>query len=189
MSLPVERIYCDGCDFRSNSTVTSGHYLRRLADGREISLYRRLGWCHTCHDIVPVENLPDRETLAEGIRELESRIRASTRSARLFPWKRNKARYEEESWRGELEEVLSRRDFLSRRQSPPRCLRCASAEIVALEYVTPEVGAPPTRIDFIHPGCGGSLWMVSDGLRLNLRFSETLLYDGEGRQLGRRKLP
>jgi len=33
MSLPVEKIYCDRCDFWSNTMATWGNYSYRLADG------------------------------------------------------------------------------------------------------------------------------------------------------------
>ena len=185
MSLPVEKIYCDRCDFRSNTMVTWGNYSYRLADGREVSLYRTLGWCHACNDIVPIENLSDRERVEEGILELEAKIKTSEPAglARWLPWKRNMARYEQQYWQAELTEALSRRLFFSQRQSPPRCLKCAATEIIPLKYVTPAVGDPPARINFVHPICGGSFWIVSDGLRIAMRFPKTLFYDNQGRSL------
>jgi len=187
MSLPVEQIYCDRCDFRSNTMVTWGNYSYRLADGRPAPLFRAPGWCHACSDIVPVENFEDRDRIEGELGEFERRLMESapTGLARLLLWKRNNARYEQEHWQQELEEALNRRDFLSQRQNPPRCLKCADTAIVPLRYVTPAAGRPAVRIDFVHPGCGGSLWIVSDGLRVAMKLGELLTYDGQGCRLGR----
>lgn len=187
MSLPVEQIYCDRCDFRSGTMVTWGNYSYRLADGREFPLCRALGWCHACDNLVPVESFDGRESIEAEINKLECHLKAAEPAglARWLPWKRNNARYEQEYWREELAEVLNRRDFLSQRQSPPRCLKCAGTAVSPLKYDTPAAGMPAVRIDFVHPGCGGSLWIVSEGMRVAMRHRETLLFDGEGRPVGR----
>lgn len=187
MSLPVEKIYCDRCAFWSNTMVTWGNYSYRLADGREAPLYLVLGWCHTCNDIVPVENLMDREEVEESITELERSLKAAapTGLSRWLPWMRNNARYEQEYWREELEEVMKRRDFLRQRQSPSRCLKCSGTDVAPLRYGVPAEGESAVRIDFLHPGCGGNLWIVSEGMRVAMRYRETLLFDGQGRPVGR----
>lgn len=77
MSLPVEQIYCDRCDFLSNTMVTWGNHSYRPADGRPAPLSRAPGWCHACSDIVPVEKFEDRDRIEGEIGEFERRLMES----------------------------------------------------------------------------------------------------------------
>ena len=67
MSMPFYAFECPRCDFRAHSRVVWGQF-SYLIDDTHFLLKRDLGWCDNCMTLVPIEVLPD----SDSIEALES---------------------------------------------------------------------------------------------------------------------
>ena len=74
---------------------------------------------------------------------------------------------------GMVEDARAALQLITVRNSPPKCLLCGSEEITTpLISDTSEWAdvSQPTRTGFIHPDCGGELWMVMEGILIEQEY-------------------
>ncbi len=57
MSIEVLQISCDNCNFASSDLSTWGIWEYLLPNGLRIQAQSRMGWCHDCRNVAPVEHL------------------------------------------------------------------------------------------------------------------------------------
>lgn len=180
MSLPTTTFFCTTCSFRQGDARTWGGKEYVLGNGVRIPLDWRLGWCHDCNGLAAVEELSEEargDELFEAQKTLASLgpppVRRWWQLHRflLRGWWHAKA----ENWMYYACQVEDAQDALrlvSERKTTPRCLACGSSRVIA-PLVTDRSEwrdeAGRRRTGFVHPGCGGELMMVMDGMRIGLR--------------------
>ena len=180
MSWPVTTFYCTKCDFKQGDLVAWGAREYVLSHGIRIQVCSRLGWCEDCRGLAAVEDLSQesrRADLEEATREL---IALQFRPVRRWwelqwfilagLWRRKV-----ETWNccaGKVDDAKDALNLIASRKTPPRCLACGSNRVTApLVTDTSEWRNTnqPKRTGFLHPGCGGEMWMIEDGFRIALK--------------------
>ncbi len=176
----AHRIYCDRCNFTSNTSRFWGSRKYLLADGREMWMAETWGWCFNCADLAAVEDLSCSESdwrRASRIREAlrEATLSACDCSRRVFtplPEARLTALSQE------LEELECRLDFLSQRSATAKCLHCYSTAVAPVRSKWD--GTENFCLEFVHPSCGGGLWVGTWRMRILDLWMPTFLFDPEG---------
>lgn len=184
MSIATDSIFCDSCDFRAGTAVSWGRFIYRLQGGEEVSLNRTLGWCYSCASIEPIEVLSDKDKLEAGAHRLTTEL-DSFGKVTFFERIRGGLRKREDAIKRlteRLSEENKRLRFLAQRKSPPKCLACGSEEVEEMPHANPEEGGEPINLHFIHPHCGGTLWIEKTGIRYMFRFTPKY-YDSNGLRL------
>ncbi len=184
MSQPFDEVYCDRCEYRRGSFVLWGRLSYMLPSGKQLHLNRRLGWCHTCKEIVAMEDIATEALLQVSIDDCTVRLEAISRlkNGRLFKRLLSYDRTEIIDLEENLSDLCERLALLRQRSSLERCLSCGSTEVVPISL--PAVDREPVQLDFSHPGCGGNFWAAHNPTWLNMRFEEKY-YNVEGEHIGR----
>src|SRR5262245_57718396 len=115
-----------------------------LADGHHIWLRANPAWCHACHDIRSVEQIPDAEAIA---RELEAARSRNPRAPGVRADRPGTVPHDAEA-------EVARRAWGERRSSGGRCLTCGSIEVLPFKRCS---GAREPVAEMRHPSCGGVL--------------------------------
>lgn len=184
MSMPFRIIRCDKCDFEAYSSCIWGEYSYVSPDGSRLNVNRTYGWCYSCQDIRPVEDLSDEEKVkndtATDIQSIAD-IRRTNLLGKLLQLL-GKDRWQISNLKKDINNNKRRLAFLHERKSAPKCLTCSSTEIKKISIPTPQGDNVETIEDLQHPNCGGNLlvqnsqWWINVGLR-------TKEYDLDGRLL------
>ena len=194
MSLPATTFYCSRCNFNDGDVGTWGMKEYVLPNNVRIVVNRSLGWCDDCEGVVSVE-LFSEEACLRDIQQAEQSLTASGQRPRRIWWQLHRFIFHR-AWQGyvtnwerrhfrltcDLDDAKDSLTHLRQRLNPPRCLACGSKKIRAPLVANAEAWEnmeQPKPIGFIHPGCGGELWMYQDGLRIGLRPSVSY-YTPEG---------
>lgn len=166
MSIEVLQIGCDKCSFRSSDLSTWGIWEYLLPNGLRIQAQSRMGWCHDCKNVAPVEYLA--ASLAQD--------EVNERKEYLSTLKADSVVQEEvEDWQFYANEFADAEDYLSlinNRTSPLKCFCCGSERVVApLISNTCRVASDGVTVPtgFTHPDCGGQIKMAYDGFRIAMK--------------------
>ena len=167
---------CDVCSYRGEFVSYQEHCQRVLCTGRAIPIDVELAWCNTCRALAEVETLI---SLDEIDAELEIAGSGKKKTKKWWgegPWRRlanSLKNVGSERRREEYISVVSEiREWIIRRQSPARCLRCGGADVV--------VGHADESI--VHPGCGGRISeAATDHCVIEWRDGVKRLIDTEGK--------
>lgn len=194
MSLPVTTFYCTGCDFQRGNAGTWGIREYVLPNGVRLPVDWQLGWCEDCAGLAAVEVLSE-DGHQKDLKEAEAELAAHPpRPARHWwqlpifvlnsAWQRRIGEWERDRLRLQcmLDDAHDALDLLRRRSQARKCLVCGSHRVHAPLITNAELWndpEQPKRTGFIHPSCGGELWMREDGLRLALKPS-VRRYSSEG---------
>jgi hypothetical protein len=200
MSMPFLAFTCTGCEFKGSSMAVWGQFSYDSA-GKPVPMKRRLAWCTSCEDLVPLEVLPNETT----IRELESEIAHTKEVIANFMSKAEQQKswlqrlagssvkmsaemqdvdtqrsYREDELKGER----ARASFLAARRSAPKCMFCGGKNCLEFPIKisprgTDRMPGPPASIGMKHPSCGGDFMVEHSGIRISKRLSHRL-YDCEG---------
>lgn len=184
MSMPVTTSYCTGCDFQQGNAGTWGVREYVLPNGVRLPVDWRLGWCEDCAGLAAVEVLSEDDRLKD-LKEAEAELAAhpprpvrhwwhlyryvlnSAWHNRIGEWERARLRLQ-----SKLDDAHDALAHIRRRSQACKCLACGSHRVHAPLVTNAEPWNNPEqaqRTGFIHPGCGGELWMMEDGLRLALK--------------------
>ena len=184
MSLPVTTFYCTQCDFRDGNADAWGLKEYVLPNRVRLPINRQRGWCDECRGLACVEVLSEDDRLKdlqEAERELAAYPERPVRSWWQLHWFILGGRWRRcvEAWeRAQFDLLCSLDDandgltHLRQRNNPPRCLACGSSQVrtpLVLNQGPWEDKERPKATGFIHPDCGGELWMIVDGLRVRLQ--------------------
>ena len=199
MSLPVTTFYCTGCDFQQGNAGTWGIREYVLPNGVRVPVDWRLGWCEDCAGLVAVEVLSEDDRLKDR-KEAEAELAAhpphpvrhwwqphrfvlnSAWHNRIGEWERARLRLQ-----GRLDDAHDAVDYIRRRSKPRKCLACGSHRVHAPLVTNTEPwndADQAQRTGFIHPGCGGELWMREEGMRIALK-PTVRRYSPEGDLIGK----
>jgi len=165
-------IKCDVCDFEARSTCLWGAFDYVAPDGARLNVERSYGWCYTCEDICPIEDLSDEDQLRKEIdvdtKELTDILTVNIIYKFLQLFGRDKWRIK--ILKEKIEENQRRLTFLNDRKSPPKCLTCSGTknEKIILQY--PQGESIEKINDFHHPNCSGNLLVKDSQYRLNIAF-------------------
>ncbi|MBI4188948.1 MAG: hypothetical protein HY525_00230 [Betaproteobacteria bacterium] len=166
-----------------------------------VPLKRRLAWCTSCKDLVPLEVLPTETT----VRELESEIAHKAKIVADFMTKAEHQKtwfqkllgssvkmsaeiqdvdFQRSYREDELKDERARAKFLIDRRSGPKCLLCGSEDCLELPTKisprgTDRAPGPPMPIGMKHPRCGGEFLVEHSGIRISKRLNHRV-YDREG---------
>lgn len=163
---------CNRCQAEVRYSIRSWSY--RLADDIECTLHASRVWCNDCNTLRSAEYFPTMDYLKAKIERL--------RGGQLPEWEveylsqRGMSKKDLDEFAADLlKEATVYLGLIEARQSPPRCLECASTNFVRI----PE---RPDVVDdyFEHPGCGGTFHQTQQGRG---RQSEYPTYDAEGNRL------
>ncbi len=175
MSVPSLRLRCRGCSY-SVTVFRSPIVLRySLPDGSIVEGGRTVGWCAHCDGVRDIEDLRDRVQIEARLAELVARRKRGFGA--LVQWMRGAGPAEDEWEIGRLKGELR---VATLRRSGPRCLKCKSEEVVALE-----MDVDGTCIGFVHR-CGGVLYGLpydANATRMSFALKKIEL-DFEGRRRG-----
>ncbi|UTW05940.1 hypothetical protein [Pseudomonas benzenivorans] len=197
MSLPVLTYRCTSCSFMRLGSITwgRGYY---LAGESRLPMSSAAGWCHSCDDLRAIEVLPSADAevkLQDELADLQSRLRVMDTSPpprkRWWQFKtpKDSARpfleSQLEAAKARLSDYQRLRQALAARNTHPRCLNCGAEDCLRfppyeVDYF--DTAAPPVRIGFSHPGCGGELTAACEGTRLAMNLTGQA-YDLEGERL------
>lgn len=174
MSMPYNNLLCTRCEFRSASSRTWGSF-DYLSESERYPVDRVLGWCHDCADFKPIEKLGCVEALTSALQSAEramakARYGVCKRLGLLIGLGR-RALADLDRQRKEAAFALK---LAHARQGQPRCLGCGSHRV---EAVTMPHQAGPSG--FVHPGCGGQIYVRPSDIRLHMAF-EDKLYTEDG---------
>ena len=179
MSLESLSIRCEACDFASSSMRIWGQYLYKTSPHSVIYVNRTAGWCYSCQNISPIEDFTDYENVKQELQEyIEKRIaHEKTMMYRLFSYKSKDHLYINDR----IVQLTDRLRLYENRVSPPKCLECGSTDVVPvkLPYYSDSDKHP---LNFIHPNCGGTLYIQNTMIRFTMRFTKRF-YDVEGNRL------
>jgi hypothetical protein len=183
MSLPSITYKCSRCDYSQCGAVAWGTKEYVLPNGLRLRAPSRLGWCHDCKDLEPIESISIEDRLKE-LRKIENDLAECPPPRKPRWWHLGRYIF----YKGTLAwEKLQRdhhfslvvgvadaRDLLALQQqriNPPRCMECGSANVTA-PFITNENSwedsSQPKPTGFHHPDCGGEILMVDDDLRIGL---------------------
>lgn len=180
MSWPVTTYYCTKCDFKQGDLVTWGTKEYVLGNGVRIQAWPRLGWCEDCRELAAVEDLSVESHRADLDKAVNELIAPGFRPVRrwwelhwfILPglWHRKF-----KDWNccvSKIDDAMDTLRLIARRKTPPRCLACGSNHVTA-PLVTDRSEwrdtSQPKKTGFVHPGCGGEMWMLMDGFRIALK--------------------
>lgn len=184
MSLPVTTFYCTGCDFQQGNAGTWGIREYVLPNGVRLPVDWRLGWCEDCAGLAAVEVLSE-DGRQKDLKEAEAELAAhpprpvrrwwqlhrfvlnSAWRNRIGEWGRARLRLQ-----SKLDDAHDALDHIRRRSQARKCLACGSHRVHAPLVTNAEPWndpEQPQRTGFVHPGCGGGLWMLEDGMRFALK--------------------
>lgn len=184
MSLPATMFYCTGCDFEQGNVGTWGTREYVLPNGVRLPVEWELGWCEDCAGLAAVEVLSEagrQKDLKEAEAELAAHPPRPTRhwwQLRRFvfgrTWRNRVGEWERDWLRLQctLDDARDALDHIRLRGQPRKCLACGSHRVHAPLVTNAEPWndpGQPQRTGFIHPGCGGELWMLDEGTRFALR--------------------
>ena len=112
-----------------------GNYYR-LADGAEIELYSGPVWCERCAEATHGEEIESVQQIDRRIADLE-RLAAEIRREMTRPPLPTPDAPGDRDQQEQIAELRLRREWRSRRRSPPKCLICGSTAIVPLGHGNP----------------------------------------------------
>jgi hypothetical protein len=183
MSLPSITFKCNRCDYSQSDAVAWGTKEYLLANGLRLRAPSRLGWCHDCKGLAPIESISIEDRLEE-LRKIENDLAESPPPRTPRWWHLGRYIF----YKGTLAwEKLQRdhhfslvvgvadaRDLLALQQqriTPPRCMDCGSANVTA-PFITNESPwedrSQPKPTGFHHPDCSGELLMIDEGVQIGL---------------------
>ncbi|MBE9611033.1 hypothetical protein [Chitinilyticum piscinae] len=200
MSFQTSRYICSACDYTSEvlSLYAQRTYVTPTSKAGVIS---KIGWCHDCETMKPIEALPTEQELAvllhtKEARQLQlGRLIETEKLQRPFLARvlnlntrpsdqRYDLEFEVQSLQWQIDRAQAVLGLMTHHRSPPRCLACASTQIEYLlliksieSHLSDDAEALP--IGFRHPGCGGEMLIRRSDIRWMMKKS-TLLYDTEG---------
>lgn len=168
MSIPVAQIKCNRCALQWNTAQGSGVKYYQLDDGRRVYISSCLAWCYQCKGFKDCEIIPALNDLLMQLHRAVAEIEPlwSVKPKGFIFRKPDALIYAERK----VSDAKAAVDWRMARQSPARCLKCASHFIERLPYREQPVE---------HPECGGMMVMVDDDMRLAFRHS-VKLYSPEG---------
>ena len=157
-----------------------------LIDGKKISVDRRLGWCHECQELKPIEHFKPDEYLA-GIREHQDKL-SKLQSSPFKLFISVSKRYRAKLYQEEIEKQALALYITSKRRGTEKCLACGSDKVVSfdgdysLEYDGAALYLGEKHTGFYHPGCGGEFVATPNPIRFNIAFIDKY-YDINGIRL------
>jgi hypothetical protein len=180
MSLPATNFYCTKCDFLQGDARTWGTKEYLLPNGVRLLVDWRLGWCEDCVGLAAVESLKIDNRRKKVEKAEQEFARHPPRPVRRWwhlhrfvqsrLWRLRVEDWEQQSFylTSTLDDARDTLDLLGQRKNPPRCLTCGSTRVVEPLVQHREAWddlSQTKATGFIHPGCGGELWMIDSGLR------------------------
>jgi hypothetical protein len=142
---------CDFCGaVQRVSTMTLRRYV--LENGERLPCLARLGWCAECRSLVAMEYIRPLEDMVSYLARLETdgvNDQECQEGARLF-----KEDVSDHVAR-RIDHVRKAIEWRQRRESPSRCLECASTNVTAIGSDLEDAS------EFEHPGCGGIFRIVT----------------------------
>ena len=176
MPEPIQ-ISCSRCDFQTSSKRIWGNFQYILPDNTVLSISRTSGWCCSCENIEPVEQLPDRQKIEAEIVLIRTKLEQAHEVkgfkwfGTLFTTKRQAA--ERQRHQTQLNDDIKEKEMalhlLDLRTDHPCCLSCGSEDIVVIDIPSVKTGEV-VDVPFMHPNCGGMLTARRSGIRLSMTF-------------------
>ena len=155
MSMPYTEIKCEGCDESWTTIMLWGIHSYELPNGKALNLERSIGWCNKCSSLTPVEEIQSLEDEMECLSSLRKDL-SKERKLRFTAFKKKFFNNSVKSLKLNIAELEQRIEWRKSRQSPPRCLKCSSMDI--LRVVIPAYTKSTIPLSFKHPECGGKLY-------------------------------
>jgi hypothetical protein len=195
MSVPSTNIHCSQCGASGSTLDLNGHFFYQNADGLEVSVERKLGYCHQCATLAPLENLnlADAEARAQeckdhlgtAIAELE---RETGRWVYILGlWERGvaEARSSLAHWENALACAEWHCKLCQQPDRTPKCLECGSSDVAPLSI--PPLAQlrteGPANLPCPAIGCTGTLTVAESRLRFRMRSKPPRYFDQEGYEL------
>ena len=164
---------CDRCS-QTATYVSAGIGYYRLSDGTDIPRSSQPAWCNRCDALRGAERLPELEHLQHVLADLESNGLSEHDLKNAEAFQQSPESYVAErlgKWRASVR-------WRSERQSPPRCLDCASTNLLLL---APDI--EQALESFPHPNCGGTFtqtnWWHGSQATYQVLDAEGRDFDGE----------
>lgn len=179
MSWHVTTHYCTTCGFRTSDVGSWGLKEYVLSNGVRLTVNWTLGWCHDCKNARAIELL-DLDAAEEVLRQTQAELAGSTfhpdklwcQLLKLVPslWRFNLEHWQ--STKDAYDDALDLVELIRNRQTERKCLSCGSTHVDARLVTNPEATLENggfARTGFIHPECGGDMYMTQEGLRLAIK--------------------
>lgn len=175
MSVPISIIQCSGCAKEWSLHKFVGLYVYLLENGQTFPLDRSIGWCGCCHDLQPVEEIPDEAALFENfIAAYDNFQKYALTFKKTFLGGLELSNSEQlktyEIYRRKLGEARAAIEWRKNRTSKPKCLICGSEDISYMDVFSGHE---------IHPECSGKLILKETDIRFAVHRRKRL-YDPDG---------
>ena len=170
MSMSPVDLKCDKCGHQSDSSVVWGQFVYLDGD-KELSINRRLSWCHDCENFVPVEDFEDiNKLISESKSSLEVISNELLKPFRLLFRKTSKVHWKNHI--DKFEQNIKRFEIISNRRGTEKCLHCGSMDIERSEIEYKLHSDEGDNIDFLytlffHPKCGGEYIATRSSIMIN----------------------
>ena len=169
MSMPFKIITCDTCDFNASTTCLWGRFDYVSPNGTRLNVKRTYGWCYSCQDIRPIEDLSDEDKLKNDIDTNIQKIAGIRETSLLGKILQllGKDWWPIHSLKEDIKDNQRRLKFLHKRKTPPKCLTCSGTEIETINLPNPQGKNVDKITELHHPSCGGNLLVKNSDWWIN----------------------
>ncbi len=170
MSYATAYIYCDKCNYTNTANIEPIGRFYKITMFNELHCKSTDGWCHSCNKNVLIEDFKtERKSF---IQDEYLKWKKSIKCKSLLHFLTNLW------WKRQID----------KNNSPKRCLSCGSTDIEKIIIPYPEEIDKPININYLHPSCGGSLFVKNIGLRFIPKYHEKKIYTLNGKFLRKKNM-
>lgn len=163
MSYATAYIYCDKCNYSNTAHFEPIGLFYKIFIFNYLHIKSTNGWCESCNKNVLIEDFEiDRKSFIQ---------RAYSK------WKESIKR---KSPVDSLTNIWWKKQLLNN-DSPRKCLTCGSSDVENIKIPYTEEIDKPIKINFLHPKCGGNLFVKNIGLRIIPKYHNKRYYTLNGK--------
>ncbi len=168
MSYATAYIYCNKCNYTNTANLKPAASFYKIFIFNKLFVKDTNGWCNSCNKNVMIEDFDN--------------SRKSFIQDEYLKWKKGvKLKFfcyflKKLWWKRQIEKS----------NCPKRCLNCGSTDIEKIIIPYPEEIDEPLKLNYLHPKCGGNLFVNNDGLRIIPKYHQKKYYTLNGKFIRRR---
>jgi len=163
MSYATAYIYCDKCNYTNTANIEPIGLFYQILIFNELHFKSTDGWCNSCNKNVLIEDFNTERKFF--IQDEYLKWKKSIKGKLLIFFLTNLW------WKRQI----------NKNNSPRRCLNCGSTDIEKIIIPYQEEIDKPIRLNYLHPNCGGNLFVKNIGLRFISKYHKKKYYTLNGK--------